>query len=102
MNILAGLYRADEEQILIHGKPVTFRSRDAIAHGIGMVHQHFMLVESQTVAENIILGLDEPRFWLDMAGVAQKIAAMASVTAWPSTRRKSGSSPSVSSSASKS
>ncbi len=78
MNILAGLYRADEGQILIHGKPVTFRSpRDAIAHGIGMVHQHFMLVESQTVAENIILGLDEPRFWLDMGRVAQKIAAMA-------------------------
>ena len=78
MNILAGLYRADEGQILIHGRPVTFRSpRDAIAHGIGMVHQHFMLVESQTVAENIILGLDEPRFWLDMGGVARKIAQMA-------------------------
>lgn len=78
MNILAGLYRPDEGQILIHGQPVTFRSpRDAIAHGIGMVHQHFMLVESQTVAENVILGLDEPRFWLDMSGVARKITEMA-------------------------
>jgi simple sugar transport system ATP-binding protein len=61
MNILAGLYRPDEGEILIYGKPVAFHSpRDAIAAGIGMVHQHFMLVESQTVAENVILGLDTP------------------------------------------
>jgi general nucleoside transport system ATP-binding protein len=78
MNILAGLYRPDEGQVFIHGKPVEFRSpRDAIATGIGMVHQHFMLVESQTVAENVILGLDEPRFVLDMKRVAHKISEMA-------------------------
>jgi ABC-type uncharacterized transport system ATPase subunit len=58
MNILAGLYRPDEGQVLIHGRAVQFRSpREAIAHGIGMVHQHFMLVESLTVAENVVLGL---------------------------------------------
>jgi len=58
MNILSGLYRPDEGQIFIHGQPVHFHSpRDATAHAIGMVHQHFMLVETLTVAENIILGL---------------------------------------------
>ncbi len=58
MNILSGLYRPDEGEILIHGWPVHLHSpRDAIAHGIGMVHQHFMLVETLTVAENVILGL---------------------------------------------
>ncbi|HHH41085.1 MAG TPA: ABC transporter ATP-binding protein, partial [Chloroflexi bacterium] len=57
MNILSGLYRPDEGQIFIHGRPVHFHSpRDAIEHGIGMVHQHFMLVETLTVAENVILG----------------------------------------------
>ncbi len=59
MNILSGLYRPDEGEILIHGWPVHLHSpRDAIAHGIGMVHQHFMLVETLTVAENVVLGLD--------------------------------------------
>ncbi|HTG41034.1 MAG TPA: ATP-binding cassette domain-containing protein, partial [Methylomirabilota bacterium] len=66
MNILAGLYRPDEGEIRIDGEPVTFLSpRDAIAAGIGMVHQHFTLVPSQTVTENILLGLDKPRFLLD-------------------------------------
>jgi ABC-type uncharacterized transport system ATPase subunit len=56
MNILYGLYSADEGEILINGKPVSFRSaRDAIDHGIGMVHQHFMLIPVMTVAENIVL-----------------------------------------------
>jgi simple sugar transport system ATP-binding protein len=77
MNILAGLYRPDEGEILIHEKSVVFRSpRDAIAAGIGMVHQHFMLVESQTVAENVILGLDAPRFVLDMRAINAEIASM--------------------------
>ena len=57
MNILYGLYKADEGEILVGGKPVTFGSaREAIAHGIGMVHQHFMLIPVMTVAENIVLG----------------------------------------------
>jgi len=56
-NILTGLYRPDEGEILVNGKPVTFHSpRDAIAAGIGMVHQHFRLAASFTVAENLVLG----------------------------------------------
>src|SRR5512143_1551651 len=63
MNVLAGLYKQDAGIIKVKGKPVEFSSpRDAISAGIGMVHQHFMLVPSQTVTENILLGLDEPRF----------------------------------------
>ncbi len=68
MNILTGLYRPDEGSITVHGKTVEFRSpKDAIAQGIGMVHQHFMLVPTQTVTENILLGLDEPRFRLNLS-----------------------------------
>src|SRR5262249_48614599 len=60
MNILYGLYKADEGEILLNGKPVTFSSaKDAIDSGIGMVHQHFMLIPVMTVAENIVLA-DEP------------------------------------------
>jgi simple sugar transport system ATP-binding protein len=58
MNILYGLYQPDEGQILIRGKPVTIRSpKDAIDLGIGMIHQHFMLVDPLTVTENVVLGL---------------------------------------------
>ncbi len=74
MNVLAGLYRQEAGLILINGKPVSFSSpRDAIQAGIGMVHQHFMLVPSQTVTENILLGLDEPRFRLRLKEYDQKI-----------------------------
>lgn len=67
MNVLAGLYRADGGIIRVLGKPVDFHSpRDAIDAGIGMVHQHFMLVPSQTVTENILLGLNEPRFRMNL------------------------------------
>ena len=59
MSILYGLYRADGGEILIGGKPVQMDSpRDAIAHGIGMVHQHFMLIDSFTVLENLVLGAE--------------------------------------------
>jgi ABC-type uncharacterized transport system ATPase subunit len=65
MNILTGLYRADEGEIFIDGKPVHFTSaKDAIHAGIGMVHQHFMLVPVFTVAENVVLGA-EPTGALD-------------------------------------
>ncbi len=75
MNILSGLYRADEGEIYIRGRRTHFQSpRDAIELGIGMVHQHFMLVEPQTVAENVILGLKTPRFFLDMARIERRIA----------------------------
>lgn len=57
MNILCGLYVPDEGQIWLRGQPVTFhRPADAIAAGIGMVHQHFQLVDRFSVAENLILG----------------------------------------------
>src|SRR5204863_1354455 len=56
MNIVYGLSKPDEGEILIRGKPVTLGSaREAIMHGIGMVHQHFMLIPVMTVAENIVL-----------------------------------------------
>jgi general nucleoside transport system ATP-binding protein len=59
MNVLYGLYRADEGEIRVRGVPVTFHSpKDAMAHGIGMVHQHFMLVPVMTVTENIVLGIE--------------------------------------------
>ena len=59
MNILYGLYTADEGEILIDGKPQHFAGPgDAIAAGIGMVHQHFMLVPVFTVAENVVLGVE--------------------------------------------
>ena len=62
MNILAGLYRADEGEIRIRGEPVDLRApRDAIARGVGMVHQHFRLVDRFSVAENVTLGWHSPR-----------------------------------------
>ena len=61
MNILYGLYKPDGGEIRLNGKPVSFASaREAIHAGIGMVHQHFMLIPVMTVAENIVLGV-EPR-----------------------------------------
>ena len=60
MNMLAGIYFPDKGEILINGKPVSIRSpRDAFENRIGMIHQHFMLVDVFTAAENIILGLEE-------------------------------------------
>ena len=77
MNILAGLYQPDEGAVLVDGRPVRFRSpRDAIGAGLGMIHQHFTLVPSLTVTENILLGLDEPRFRLDLARYGEKIRAL--------------------------
>ena len=74
MNILAGLYRPDEGEILLRGLPVQIVSpRAAAAHGIGMVHQNFMLVETMTVAENVILGLADLPFVPDMKQVASRI-----------------------------
>lgn len=59
MNILYGLYDPDEGQIFINGKPATITGpNDAIGQGLGMVHQHFMLVPTLTVAENVMLGTE--------------------------------------------
>jgi len=62
MNVLYGLYRPDRGEILLDGKPVNFHGpNDAIAAGIGMVHQHFMLADNLTVLENIVLGSEPTR-----------------------------------------
>ncbi|MDM8528426.1 ABC transporter ATP-binding protein [Anaerolineales bacterium HSG24] len=74
MNVLAGLYKQTSGTIKINGQPVSFNSpKDSIAVGIGMVHQHFMLVPTQTVTENILLGLDTPRFILNLKKYDQKV-----------------------------
>ncbi len=60
MNMLSGIYFPDEGEILIDGQPVSIRSpKDAYAHGIGMIHQHYKLVDVFTATENILLGLEE-------------------------------------------
>ncbi|NCF68142.1 MAG: ATP-binding cassette domain-containing protein, partial [Chloroflexi bacterium] len=77
MNALAGLYQPTSGTIKINGERVYFNSpRDAIDKGIGMVHQHFMLVPTQTVTENILLGLPEPRFFMNLANFDKKILAI--------------------------
>ena len=59
MGILYGYYRPDRGEILVRGRPAAIRSpQDALAAGIGMVHQHFMLVEPFTVLENVVLGVE--------------------------------------------
>ncbi|MFC6906671.1 ABC transporter ATP-binding protein [Halalkalicoccus tibetensis] len=67
MNVLYGLYEPTEGTIRIDGEPVEFDDPgDAMAIGIGMIHQHFMLVDTMTVAENVVLG-DEPKKWGGLA-----------------------------------
>jgi simple sugar transport system ATP-binding protein len=75
MRMLYGLYRPDYGEILIDGTPKIFRSpADAIRAGIGMIHQHFMLVPKLTVAENVALGLKSSREpWLDLKAVSQRL-----------------------------
>ena len=74
MNVLVGLYRPDEGEIVVRGRKVEIHSpRDAAALGIGMVHQNFMLVETMTVAENIILGMPDLPFKPDMEAVTARI-----------------------------
>ena len=74
MNALAGLYKPVSGVTKVYGEEVSFNSpKDAIAKGIGMVHQHFMLVPTQTVTENILLGLNEPKFFVDLPKYDQKI-----------------------------
>ncbi|HAJ38350.1 MAG TPA: heme ABC transporter ATP-binding protein [Chloroflexi bacterium] len=74
MNVLSGLYKPNSGVIKVNGQIVSFNSpRDAIAKGIGMVHQHFMLVPTQTVTENILLGLKEPRFFMNLPRFERKV-----------------------------
>ena len=75
MDVLAGLYQPESGIIKVKDKIVDFSSpRDAIQAGIGMVHQHFMLVPTQSVTENILLGLDKPRFFLKLSDYDHEIA----------------------------
>ncbi len=76
MNILYGLYKPDSGEIFVRGENAEIHSpNDAIARGIGMVHQHFMLVPVMTVTENVMLGVEEKRsgVFLDRAKVAARI-----------------------------
>ena len=76
MNMLAGIYFPDEGQIFIDGKPVSIASpKDAFANGIGMIHQHFKLIDVFTAAENIVLGLKEEGK-LDRRAVSEKVKAI--------------------------
>jgi simple sugar transport system ATP-binding protein len=80
MNILYGLLAPDEGEIRMDGAPVTIRDpADAIARGIGMVHQHFMLVPVLSVAENVMLGSEVMRgpVLLDLPAAGRRIAALA-------------------------
>lgn len=79
MKILYGLYEPNEGEIRINGQPVRIRfPKDAIALGIGMIHQHFMLVDTLTVAENIALGLPSSRrFITDLEVVARRTLELA-------------------------
>lgn len=80
MSILYGLYRPDDGEISLRGQAVRFRSsHDAIRHGLGMVHQDFMLVPTLTVAENLMLGQPSPRAPLleDRRAVAARITELA-------------------------
>ncbi|HNW85047.1 MAG TPA: ABC transporter ATP-binding protein [Candidatus Cryosericum sp.] len=78
MNVLDGIYYPDEGEILIEGKRVDLRSPlDSMKHGIGMIHQHFMLVDSLTVIENVILGLESQGFRVNQRQVARQIEEIA-------------------------
>ena len=75
MNILNGLYAQDAGEVFIYGEEVTLHSpRDAIAAGVGMVHQHFMLVPTLTVAENIVLGDKSVDYLVNYDQLEKKIA----------------------------
>jgi simple sugar transport system ATP-binding protein len=80
MNILYGLYKPDEGEVLLRGERVEIDSpHDAIAHGIGMVHQHFMLIPVMTVAENIVLAAEPKKsgFLLDTAAAERRVRELA-------------------------
>ena len=81
MKVLYGMYSANEGRILLNGQEVNIQSpTDAINNGIGMIHQHFMLVESLTVAENVALGLKSSREPLtDLDKVSERILDLARI-----------------------
>ena len=78
-SVLAGLYRPDSGEVRIKGRPVQFRSPlDASEQGIGMVYQHFKLVSSFTVAENMVLGLKGRDRTASLGHVEEKVRELAS------------------------
>ena len=73
MNMLSGIYFPDSGEIFVNEKPVTIRSpKDAFGYGIGMIHQHFKLIDVFSAAENIVLGLDEKESF-DRKRIAKKV-----------------------------
>jgi simple sugar transport system ATP-binding protein len=78
MKILYGFYQQDEGEVLLNGSPIEIQNpTDAIDHNIGMIHQHFMMVESLTVAENVALGLPSNRgFRTDLDAVSERIVEL--------------------------
>ena len=77
-SVLAGLYRPDSGEVSIDGQPVSLRSpHEAAEHGIGMVYQHFRLVPSLTVAENLVLGLKDHGIRLSLRTVESRMAGIA-------------------------
>ena len=78
MNVLSGLYRADQGAIAIDGVPAAIASpSDALGHGIGMVHQHVELVANFSVLENVLLGREGGGFWLRPEGQRRSVEAIA-------------------------
>ena len=78
MNMLSGIYYPDEGEILVNGRPVEIKSpKDAFDLGIGMIHQHFKLVDVFTAAENIVLGLEGENGKLDKANVFKAVRDIA-------------------------
>jgi len=80
MNVLYGLYKPDEGEILMNGEPVALKSsKDAIERGIGMVHQHFMLIPVMTVAENIVLANEPTKagILLDYSAADERVRELA-------------------------
>ena len=77
MNMLSGIYQPDEGQIYADGKEITIRSpKDAFSYGIGMIHQHYHLVDVFTAAQNIILGLEDEK--MDIGSTNEKVREICS------------------------
>src|SRR5918998_1652635 len=79
MNVLFGIYHPDEGEIRVDGRPVRFHGpREAVDAGLGMVHQHFMLIPRFTVTENVILGTEgESTLRLDREAAARRVGELA-------------------------
>ena len=76
MNMLAGIYYPDEGTILIHGQEANIRSpKDAFRYNIGMIHQHFKLIDVFTAAENIVIGMEDGKRY-DLKSAKKRISAM--------------------------